>query len=643
MPDLNQFPLLANISSPNDFRHFSNKELTLLAQEVRDYLLETVNKTGGHLSSGLGVTELTIALHYVFDTPEDKLIWDVGHQCYPHKMLTGRLGEMHSIRSMGGISGFPRPQESDYDCFAVGHSSTSISAALGMSVANELTQPPEQAIRKHIAVIGDGAITSGMAFEALNHGGDIHADLLVILNDNNMSISPNVGGLSNHFANIISSKLYMSVRENSKKILSNMPSMWELAKRTEEHMKGMLVPGTLFEELGFTYFGPIDGHNMSELVNTLKNIQSIKGPCFLHIVTRKGNGYSEAEADPVNYHAVTAGYYSNNHQQQNPVNAEHKKTFTEVFSKWICEKAEQDERLIGITPAMKEGSGLVEFANLYPKRYFDVAIAEQHAVTFAAGASSQGLKPVVAIYSSFLQRAYDQLIHDVALQKLAVIFAIDRAGLVGPDGATHTGNFDLSFLRCIPNMVVMAPANENECYQMLDFAFSLDQPVAVRYPRGKGCGETINTPLKQPIELGKGQIALQAPIQPNNNKLIIKVAILNFGTFLHHALNITEQLNAQGIILTIADLRFVKPIDEELIKDLACKNQYLFTLEDNVLMGGAGSAVNEVLASVQPHPKVHNFALPDQFPEHASQQQLYQKYQLDSEGLFARILQITQS
>jgi len=637
--DYSAYPLLEDIHSPEDLRNCKPQKLKALSRELRQFLLETLNRTGGHLSSGLGVIELTVALHYVFNTPEDKLIWDVGHQAYPHKILTGRMQQMHTIRQKGGLSGFPSRKESDYDHFGVGHSSTSISAALGMSIADKIRHG-DAAINNHIAIIGDGAMTAGMAFEALNHAGDMHANLLVILNDNNMSISPNVGGLSNHFANIISSKLYVSMRENSKKLLSHVPTMWELAKRTEEHMKGMIVPGTLFEELGFNYFGPIDGNNLEELIHTLENIKSIKGPRFLHITTKKGYGYEKAVQDPVNYHAVSQGYYLGANANKTSKQSSEKSilTYTQVFSKWICDRARQDQRLVGITPAMKEGSGLVKFAEQFPNRYYDVAIAEQHAVTFAAGLACEGYKPVVAIYSSFLQRAYDQLIHDVAIQNLPVVFAIDRAGLVGSDGATHTGNFDLSFMRCIPNMVICTPANENECYHMLDFAFSLASPVAVRYPRGQGCGEQITDSLS--IELGKANVLTKQTSLAKNS---LKLAILNFGIFLSHIQAIEDDLLALNISLSLVDMRFVKPMDESLVRQMAQENDIIITLEDNVIAGGAGSAVNEILSSLQTDVTIYNFGLPDQFPEHATQAELYASYQLDSEGLLQRIKQIIEN
>ncbi len=631
MIDLSAYPLLSGIDTPESFRHFDNEALIALARETRLFLLETLDQTGGHLSSGLGVVELTIALHYVFNTPEDKLIWDVGHQSYPHKLLTGRLQQIHTIRKQGGLSGFPKRDESPYDAFGVGHSSTSISAALGYAIAANLLQQSY----KSIAVIGDGAMTAGMAFEALNHAGDLDADLLVILNDNDMSISANVGGLSNYFAKIISGRAYSFMRENSKKVLGVMPSVWEFAKRTEEHMKGMIVPGTLFEELGFNYIGPIDGHDLPTLITTLKNIKQLSGPQFLHVVTRKGNGYAQAEDDPVKYHAVAPGFYKEGgDQKQNQV-----LTYTQVFSQWLNSRAGVEDKLVAITPAMEEGSGLVEFARQYPKRYFDVGIAEQHAVTLAAGLACNQLRPVVAIYSSFLQRAYDQLIHDVAIQKLPVLFAVDRAGLVGADGATHTGNFDLSYVRCIPNMVIMTPANENECYHMLDYGFDLQLPVVVRYPRGKGCGAAIGPGLAPPLELGKAHVISKAEeVSVDAGQPKLDIAILNFGALLHYCKPLTAKLAARGIRLTLVNMRFVKPLDTELIAQLAVQHQYLFTLEDNVIAGGAGSAVNEVLMQSDTRTGVCNLGLPDAFPAHATQEQLYRQYALDTEGLLQKIV-----
>ncbi len=637
---LSDYPVLSNIESPADIRDFEIAELKALAQEIRLFLLDTLDKTGGHLSSGLGVTELTIALHYIFDTPNDKLIWDVGHQSYPHKLLTGRLQQISSIRTKGGLSGFPRRDESPFDAFGVGHSSTSISAALGMAIASKQNGKGPQ---KNIAIIGDGAMTAGMAFEALNHAGGLDSDLLVVLNDNDMSISQNVGGMSNYFAKLISGRFYSSMRENSKKVLSTIPSVWELAKRTEEHMKGMIVPGTLFEELGFNYIGPIDGHDITTLITTLNNIKHLSGPQFLHVVTKKGYGYAHAEADPIKYHAVTPGFYENSgdktsEEKTTKSSISRHLSYTEVFSQWLNHKASHVEELIAITPAMKEGSGLVDFAENYPQRYFDVGIAEQHAVTFAAGTACDGLRPVVAIYSSFLQRAYDQLIHDVAIQKLPVLFAIDRAGLVGSDGATHTGNFDLSFMRCIPNMVIMAPADENECYHMLDFGFDLKKPVAVRYPRGKGVGQMIAKTPATPLMLGKARIIEQ----PSRDTQKIQIAILNFGSLLYQCLALSAKLETHNIQLTLVDMRFVKPIDEQLVKTIASDNQFIFTLEDNAKAGGAGSAINELLSEISPHPIIKNIALPDEFPEHATQYELYQQYKLDTDGLYETIIELLQ-
>lgn len=624
MVDISSFPLLATIDSPLAVRRLDEENLLLLAREIRLFLLESINHTGGHLSSGLGAVELTIALHHVFNTPEDKLIWDVGHQGYPHKILTGRMQEMSGIRCRGGISGFPRRDESPYDAFGVGHSSTSISAALGMAIASKTAGLNQ----KNIAVIGDGAMTAGMAFEALNHAGDIGANLIVILNDNNMSISPNVGGMSNYFAKVISGKFYSTMREGSKKVLEVIPPVWELAKRAEEHMKGMIVPGTLFEELGFNYIGPVDGHDIPTLVATLKNISHLSGPQFLHVVTKKGKGYPAAEADPIAYHAVTPEFYTRT--EKKPSSG---LTYTQVFSQWLGEAAEKYSELIGITPAMREGSGLVEFAQQYPDRYFDVGIAEQHAVTFAAGAACEGLHPVVAIYSSFLQRAYDQLIHDVAIQNLPVLFAIDRGGLVGADGATHSGGFDLSYLRCIPNMTIMAPANENECFHMLEYGYQQNSPVAVRYPRGKGSGANIATSLEPGIEMGKGYICYQSQLEAADTK----IAILNFGILLSKATAIVEQLEQQNISVTIADMRFVKPLDGQLTVQLAENNDLLLTLEDNAIAGGAGSAVNELLCGLGKALPIKNMGIPDMFPEHASQDELYQDLGLDSDGIYRTI------
>ncbi len=636
MTDLLRYPLLSTINSPDDLKNLDNAQLIILSKELRLFLLNTLDKIGGHLSSNLGAVELTIALHRVFNTPNDKIVWDVGHQAYPHKILTGRAGQLDSIRIKGGLSGFPKRSESPYDAFGVGHSSTSISAALGMAIAarkNGLKQ-------KSIAVIGDGAMTAGMAFEALNHAGDLDADLLVILNDNDMSISPNVGGLSNYFAKVLSGKFYSTVKSNSKKVLSSMPSVWELACRAEEHMKGMVVPGTLFEELGFNYIGPVDGHDLPALLTTLKNIRQLSGPQFLHIVTQKGKGFSAAEKAPTQYHAATAGFYkafNSPEEVETPlIVTPSELTYTQVFSEWIVDAAHKSQQLIGITPAMREGSGLVAFSEQFADRYYDVGIAEQHSVTLAAGMACEGLKPVVAIYSTFLQRAYDQLIHDVALQNLPVLFAIDRGGIVGSDGATHTGNFDLSFMRCIPNMTIMAPADENECYHMLDFGFSLDSPVAVRYPRGKGPGVPINKQQDIGLEVGRGELVLDT-LSGSDGAIVI----LNFGSLLNEALLAAEKLREQHHVRVI-NMRFIKPLDTALIQQQIKNCKLLITLEDNSIIGGAGSAVNESLAAVICSCAVINLGLPDEFPEHGTQQQIHHDYGLDSDGLVKTIEQSLQ-
>jgi 1-deoxy-D-xylulose-5-phosphate synthase len=593
-------PLLDTISDPADLRDLSVAELEQLAEELRAFLIQTVIRTGGHLSAGLGTVELTVALHHVFDTPHDRLVWDVGHQSYPHKILTGRREAMASLRQRGGLSGFPNRQESPYDTFGVGHSSTSISAALGMALAAR----QQDSERRVVAVIGDGALTAGMAFEALNHAGDLDANLLVVLNDNDMSISPNVGGLSNYFAKVLSGKLYSSMREGSKKVLGAMPPVWELARRAEEHMKGMVVPGTLFEELGFNYIGPIDGHDMDTLVTTLHNLRALKGPQFLHIVTRKGKGFAPAEENPCTYHGVGKFNPESGKIEQKPASGP---SYTRVFGDWLCEMAAVDPQLVAITPAMREGSGLVRFSEEFPDRYFDVGIAEQHAVTLAAGMACDGLKPVVAIYSTFLQRAYDQLIHDVALQNLPVLFAIDRAGVVGPDGATHAGSFDLSYLRAIPNLTVMAPADENECRQMLNTGFRIDGPAAVRYPRGTGPGIMPDADLTETLPVGKGEIRRKGR----------RIALLAFGSVLDAALAVAESLDA-----TVANMRFVKPLDAVLVEELADHHDLLVTLEDNVVMGGAGSAVNECLAARPQRAPILNLGLPDRFQEHGSREEL---------------------
>ena len=607
-------PLLSGIDDPAQLRELSIDQLGPLADELRQFVIQSVSDTGGHLAAGLGTVELTIALHYVFQTPEDRLVWDVGHQSYPHKILTGRRDRMSTMRKHGGLAGFPKRDESEYDTFGVGHSSTSISAALGMAIAAKR----QQSERQVIAVIGDGAMTAGMAFEALNHAGDLDANLLVVLNDNDMSISPNVGALSNHLARILSGRFYQSMREGSRKVLSVMPSMWELAKRTEEHMKGMVIPGTLFEELGFNYIGPIDGHDINTLVKTLRNLKKQKGPRFLHVVTRKGKGFQPAEDNPLAYHGVGKFHpESGKLEKKTPTGP----TYTQVFSDWLVDMARSDETLIGITPAMREGSGLVEFAKAFPERYFDVGIAEQHAVTFAAGLACEQFKPVVAIYSTFLQRAYDQLIHDVALQNLPVLFAIDRAGIVGPDGPTHAGTFDLSYLRCVPNMLIMAPADENECRQMLSTGFYHDGPAAVRYPRGQGPGATVTADLSS-LPIGKAELRRRGE----------HVAILAFGSLTAEAEKAGDALNA-----TVVNMRFVKPLDEELIQELVRQHDLLITVEDNAVLGGAGSAVNEFLAQANLLIPIINLGLPDSFLPHGEREALLADVGLSADGIIRQV------
>ncbi|MDC3930644.1 UNVERIFIED_CONTAM: 1-deoxy-D-xylulose-5-phosphate synthase [Pseudomonas aeruginosa] len=601
-------PLLDRASSPAELRRLGEADLETLADELRQYLLYTVGQTGGHFGAGLGVVELTIALHYVFDTPDDRLVWDVGHQAYPHKILTERRELMGTLRQKNGLAAFPRRAESEYDTFGVGHSSTSISAALGMAIAARL-QGKE---RKSVAVIGDGALTAGMAFEALNHASEVDADMLVILNDNDMSISHNVGGLSNYLAKILSSRTYSSMREGSKKVLSRLPGAWEIARRTEEYAKGMLVPGTLFEELGWNYIGPIDGHDLPTLVATLRNMRDMKGPQFLHVATKKGKGFAPAELDPIGYHAIT--------KLEAPGSAP-KKTggpkYSSVFGQWLCDMAAQDARLLGITPAMKEGSDLVAFSERYPERYFDVAIAEQHAVTLAAGMACEGMKPVVAIYSTFLQRAYDQLIHDVAVQHLDVLFAIDRAGLVGEDGPTHAGSFDISYLRCIPGMLVMTPSDEDELRKLLTTGYLFDGPAAVRYPRGSGPNHPIDPDL-QPVEIGKGVVRRRGG----------RVALLVFGVQLAEAMKVAESLDA-----TVVDMRFVKPLDEALVRELAGSHELLVTIEENAVMGGAGSAVGEFLASEGLEVPLLQLGLPDYYVEHAKPSEMLAECGLDAAGI----------
>ncbi|QXB53204.1 1-deoxy-D-xylulose-5-phosphate synthase [Aeromonas sp. FDAARGOS 1415] len=612
--DISDFPNLALADTPVELRSLPFERLPVLCNELREYLLRSVSRSSGHFASGLGTVELTVALHYVYNTPFDRLVWDVGHQAYPHKILTGRRDRIHTIRQKDGLHPFPWREESEYDVLSVGHSSTSIGAALGMAVAAE----SEGLGRKVVAVIGDGAITAGMAFEALNHAGDVHKDMLVILNDNEMSISENVGALNNHLARLMSGKLYTTIREGGKKVLAGLPPVKELAKRAEEHLKGMVVPGTLFEEFGFNYIGPIDGHDIHALVETLRNMRNLKGPQLLHVKTKKGKGYEPAEKDPIGYHAVPK---FNPDDCALPKSAGGKPTFSAIFGQWLCDMAARDERVVGITPAMREGSGLVKFSQQYPDRYFDVAIAEQHAVTFAAGLAIADKKPVVAIYSSFLQRAYDQLIHDVALQNLPVLFAIDRAGLVGADGPTHQGAFDISFLRTVPNMVVMTPSDENECRQMLYTGYLCNGPAAVRYPRGSGTGIQAESEM-QALALGKGRIVRQGK----------GTAILAFGTLLQQARAAAEALDA-----TLVDMRFVKPIDEELVLSLAATHDHFVTLEDNAIMGGAGSAVNELLMRNKQCKPVLNLGLPDRFIEQGTQEEIYAQLGLDGAGILASI------
>ncbi|MCE9902000.1 1-deoxy-D-xylulose-5-phosphate synthase [Hafnia paralvei] len=612
--DIAKYPTLALVDDPNDLRLLPKESLPKLCDELRQYLLNSVSRSSGHFASGLGTVELTVALHYVYNTPFDSLIWDVGHQAYPHKILTGRRDRIATIRQKGGLHPFPWRDESEYDVLSVGHSSTSISAGLGMAVAAER----EGKNRRTVCVIGDGAITAGMAFEAMNHAGDIKADMLVVLNDNEMSISENVGALNNHLAQLLSGKLYSSLREGGKKVLSGLPPIKELVKRTEEHLKGMVVPGTLFEELGFNYIGPVDGHDVQALAATLKNMRDLKGPQLLHIMTKKGKGYAPAEKDPISWHAVPKFDPASGTL---PKSSGGLPTYSKIFGDWLCETALDDNKLMAVTPAMREGSGMVRFSKEYPQQYFDVAIAEQHAVTFAAGLAIGGYKPVVAIYSTFLQRAYDQVIHDVAMQKLPVMFAIDRAGIVGADGQTHQGAFDISFLRCIPNLVIMTPSDENECRQMLHTGHQYQAgPTAVRYPRGSGTGATLEPLASLPI--GKGVVRRNGE----------KIAILNFGTLMPDALTAAEQLNA-----TVADMRFVKPLDEALILKLAATHDALVTLEENAIIGGAGSGVNELLMSKRKMVPVLNLGLPDRFIPQGTQEEALHEIQLDAQGIVDQI------
>jgi 1-deoxy-D-xylulose-5-phosphate synthase len=609
------YPLLDTIDAPADLRRIPMSRLTDLAGELRRFLIQSVSTRGGHFAAGLGTVELTIALHYVFDTPYDRLVWDVGHQAYPHKVLTGRRALLHTIKQDQGLAPFPTRAESEYDTFGVGHSSTSISAALGMAVA--AAQRGEK--RRAVAIIGDGALTAGMAFEALNHAGSLPTDLLIVLNDNDMSISENVGALSNYLARALSGRMYSHLRESGKKVLRQMPTVWELARRSEEHIKGMVLPGTLFEEMGFNYIGPIDGHDVKALVSTLRNLQQLHGPQFLHVVTRKGKGYAPAEADPIKWHGPgpfdPASGMIFKEASAGP-------TYSQIFGKWLCDMAERDPSIVGITPAMREGSGLVEFSKRFPDRYYDVAIAEQHAVTFAAGLAAEGLKPVVAIYSTFLQRAYDQLIHDVALQKLPVIFALDRAGLVGSDGATHQGSYDLSFLRCIPNMVIMAPADENECRQMLYTATTLASPSAVRYPRGAGPGAPIAAEMTA-IPVGRAQLRREGRSG---------LAILAFGALVESARKIAERLDA-----TLVNMRFVKPLDEKLVMSVAARHRAIVTIEENAVIGGAGAGVGELLAFHGVQLPLFHIGIPDRFIEHGSRDTCLAAAGLDLAGLAASV------
>src|ERR1700742_1898211 len=608
-------PLLNTIETPADLRRLNPANLPALAQELREFLIQSVSTRGGHFAAGLGTVELTIALHYVFDTPRDRIVWDVGHQAYPHKVLTGRRGQLHTIKQPGGLAPFPSRAESEFDTFGVGHSSTSISAALGMAVGAERLGDD----RRVVAVIGDGAMTAGMAFEALNHAGSLPTNLLVILNDNDMSISENVGALSSQLARALSGRMYAHLREGGKKVLRQMPTVWELARRSEEHLKGMVLPGTLFEELGFNYIGPVDGHDVRALVTTLKNLRQLHGPQFLHVVTKKGQGYGPAGADPIKWHGPgpfdPASGTIFKEKSTGP-------SYSQIFGQWLCDMAARDPKIIGITPAMREGSGLVEFSKRYPERYFDVAIAEQHAVTFAAGLAVEGLKPIVAIYSTFLQRAYDQLIHDVALQNLPVVFALGRAGLVGSEGATHQGSYDISFLRCIPNMTIMAPADENECRQMLYTATTLSGPSAVRYPRGTGPGVPLVEEMTA-LPVGKAHVRREGRSG---------LAILVFGTLLDSALKIADRLDA-----TVVNMRFIKPMDEDLVISIATRHRAIITIEENSTIGGAGSAVGELLASEGLLIPLLQLGIPDRFIEHGSRDSCLGAAGLDQAGLTSSI------
>ena len=602
-------PLLDSIGSPSDLKQLKENQLGDFCDELREFLLYTVGQTGGHFGAGLGVVELTVALHYVYDSPKDKIVWDVGHQTYPHKIITGRKGLMSSMRQKDGLHPFPSREESIFDSFGVGHSSTSISAALGMTVGSN---------EKAIAVIGDGALTAGMAFEALSHAGNLNKDLLVVLNDNNMSISKNIGGLSNYLARIWSSRWYTQIREGGKMALRLIPSARKFASKAEEHIKGMVAPGTLFEELGFNYVGPMDGHNVREIIRTLRNLDDTSGPKLLHLITKKGKGFKQAENDPIGFHAIT--------KMENPKQSDKKNLgmkYSDVFGAWLSSKASLDASLVAITPAMKEGSGMVEFANKFPSRFFDVAIAEQHAMTFAAGLACEGKKPVLAIYSTFLQRAYDQLIHDVAIQNLDLLIAIDRAGLVGEDGATHSGIFDLSFMRCIPNMIIMTPSSEEECWRLLETGYKFEGPAAVRYPKGYGLGTNLPVTFEE-IEIGKSK---EIKFSKTN-----KISILSFGSMLSVSEEISNDLEANLI-----DMRFVKPLDTSCIIKCASHSELIVTLEDNVIAGGAGSAINEFIADEDIKVKTINFGISDHFPSIGGISEQREDYQLDKKAILKKI------
>ena len=606
--NLPETPLLDSVNYPSELRKLSKQELKQLADELREFLIYSVSKSGGHFGAGLGVIELTLALHYVFNTPEDNLVWDVGHQSYPHKIITGRKDAISSIRSKGGLHPFTNIEESNYDAFGAGHSSTSISAVLGMAVA----QPEKQ----HIAIIGDGAMTAGMAYEALAHAGSIESNVLVILNDNSMSISKNTGGFSNYLAKIWASRFYTSIREGGKTALRFIPSAKNFAKRAETHFKGMFTPGTLFEELGFNYIGPMDGHNLNEMLRTLETLKKVKGPKFLHLITKKGKGFAPAEENPIGFHALNK--IENSKEKTNG------KKYSQVFGEWLCKQLEEGkDDLIAITPAMSEGSGMNEFAEKYPNNFYDVAIAEQHSMTFAAGLAKEGKKPILAIYSTFLQRAYDQLIHDVALQKLDVTLAIDRAGFVGGDGATHAGIFDVAFLRCIPNMVIMSPSDENECWKMLSTGFNYSGPAAIRYPRGEGPGADVISDSNELIEIGKAKI-----INENNSDIVV----MSFGNMLGLAEEISEELNC-----SLVDMRFIKPLDEELIKNFASKCKHIITIEENTVSGGAGSAVNEFLSTLNASDKLKIIGVPDEFPIVGDQRDQREAAGLTKETILKRL------